>query len=54
MKKKNEIRYTAPLTGVEEFSQDMSVASVHDALQTTWETKSNSHEQKNCEQAKDK
>ncbi|WP_227937355.1 hypothetical protein [Alkalihalobacillus deserti] len=54
MKKNEEIRYTEPLTGVEEFAQDISVGSVHDALQKTWETKTENHEQKNCEQARDK
>ncbi|ARK31982.1 hypothetical protein [Halalkalibacter krulwichiae] len=52
MKKKENIQYTGPLTGVEEeFAQDVSIDSVHDALQGTWNTENN--EQKNCAQELD-
>ncbi|GAE33211.1 hypothetical protein [Halalkalibacter akibai] len=54
MKQNEKVSYTAPLTGVEEFAQDMSVDSVHDALQKTWETESELDKQKNCEGEKDK
>ncbi|MFC0559399.1 hypothetical protein [Halalkalibacter alkalisediminis] len=54
MKKNEEISYTEPLAGVEEFAEKMSEDSVHDALQTTWETETEMDEQINCEQAEDK
>jgi hypothetical protein len=54
MKEKENLSYTAPLTGVEELSQDMSIDSVHDALQKTWETETDHNEQKHCEQPEDK
>ncbi|GAE28347.1 hypothetical protein JCM9140_4567 [Halalkalibacter wakoensis JCM 9140] len=37
MNKKEKISYTAPLTGVEE-QNESAETSVHDALQTTWDT----------------
>ncbi len=49
MTKKEKISYTAPLTGVEEFSNELNADSVHDALQSTWDTK-----QIHCEQEEDK
>jgi hypothetical protein len=49
--KKEKISYTAPLTGVEEQSTSIE-GSVHDALQTTWNTEQ-IIELNNCEQTED-
>ncbi|WP_161784654.1 hypothetical protein [Halalkalibacter okhensis] len=51
MPKKEKFNYTAPLTGVEE-QVESTEGSVHDALQTTWNTEQ-IIELNHCDQTKD-
>ncbi|WP_368503364.1 hypothetical protein AB3N04_14100 [Alkalihalophilus sp. As8PL] len=38
MKKQQKIEYTAPLTGVEEFSKELAEDSTQAAIQQIWES----------------
>ncbi|WP_157796553.1 hypothetical protein [Bacillus sp. FJAT-45037] len=54
MKKQPKIEYTGPLTGVEEFSLELSGDSTQEAIQKMWESATEENEHISCRNQKNK